>query len=195
MVEVHALSGAEIDAFQDDVARLRIAIFRDWPYLYDGTLEYERAYVKSYRDNPGALLVGAFDAGILVGASTSTRLEDLGEAFSAPLQQIGVPVEKILYGPESVLLPAYRGQGLGHRFFDLRETHARDLGRSHVAFCSVVRPDLADRARPVTYRTNDAFWRRRGYAPLPGVMARFSWKDLGDNAESEKLLQFWMREL
>ena len=39
MVEVRALTGAELEAHLDDVARLRIAVFRDWPYLYDGTLD------------------------------------------------------------------------------------------------------------------------------------------------------------
>ncbi len=194
MVEVRTLTGAELEAHLDDVARLRIAVFRDWPYLYDGTLEYERAYVQTYRDNPGALLVGAFDAGILVGASTSTFMEDHAEAFSAPLAKVGVPVKDILYGAESVLLPAYRGQGLGHRFVDLREAHARAHGRSHVAFCSVLRGGDHP-ARPQTYRTNEAFWMGRGYAPLPGVMAEFSWKDVGDTGESLKPLQFWMRAL
>lgn len=194
MVEVRALTGAELEAHLDDVARLRIAVFRDWPYLYDGTLEYEREYLKTYRDNAGALLVGAFDAGILVGASTSTFMEDHAEGFAAPLRQIGLAPGSILYGAESVLLPAYRGQGLGHRFLDLREDHARAHGRSHVAFCSVVRPENHPQ-RPATYRTNDAFWRGRGYAPLPGVLAEFSWKDLGDLGESVKPLQFWMRAL
>ena len=194
MVEVRALQGAEMEAHLDDVARLRIAVFRDWPYLYDGTLGYERDYLATYRDNPGALLVGAFDAGVLVGASTSTFMEDHAEAFQTPLAQIGIPVDQILYGAESVLLPAYRGQGLGHRFFDLREAHARAHGRTHVAFCSVLRG--ADHpARPATYRTNDAFWLGRGYAPLPGVLAEFSWKDLGDADESVKPLQFWIRAL
>lgn len=194
MVEVRALTGAELEAHLDDVARLRIAVFRDWPYLYDGTLDYEREYLKTYRDNAGALLVGAFDAGILVGASTSTFMEDHAEAFAAPLARIGLPTGSILYGAESVLLPAYRGQGLGHRFFDLREAHARAHGRSHVAFCSVVRPE-GHPLCPETYRTNDAFWAGRGYAKLPGVLAEFSWKDLGDDGESVKPLQFWMRAL
>ena len=55
-----ALRGAALEAALDDVARLRIAVFRDWPYLYDGSLEYEREYLTTYRDSPGALLVGAF---------------------------------------------------------------------------------------------------------------------------------------
>jgi GNAT superfamily N-acetyltransferase len=194
MVEIRALAGAELEAHLDDVARLRIAVFRAWPYLYDGSLAYERAYLNTYRDNPSALLVGAFDAGILVGASTSTLMEDHAEAFSTPLRQIGVAIQSILYGAESVLLPAYRGQGHGHHFFDLREAHARRLGRSHVAFCSVVRSG-AHPLRPEKFRTNDAFWSGRGYTPLPGVLAEFAWKDLGDAGESPKSLQFWMREL
>jgi hypothetical protein len=109
MVEVRALIGAELEAHLADVAALRIAVFRDWPYLYDGTVDYEREYLKSYRDNPGALLVGAFDCGVLVGASTSTLMEDHERAFSDPLRKIGLPKGSILYGAESVLLPAYRG--------------------------------------------------------------------------------------
>ena len=76
MIALRTLRGAALDSALDDVAALRIGVFRDWPYLYDGTLDYERAYLTAYRDNPGALLVGAFDAGILVGASTSTFMED-----------------------------------------------------------------------------------------------------------------------
>ncbi len=75
-VSVRALTGADLEAALDGVAQLRITVFRDWPYLYDGSLEYERAYLQTYRDSPGALLVGAFAGDRLVGASTSTPMED-----------------------------------------------------------------------------------------------------------------------
>lgn len=191
---VRALYGAELEQSLDDVAALRIAVFRDWPYLYDGNPDYERQYLATYRDNPGALLVGAFDEGRLIGASTSTLMEDHAEAFSALFQPLGIAMTDILYGAESVLLPRFRGIGLGHRFIDLREAHAVAMGRSYVAFCSVKRPDDHP-AKPVDARTNDAFWLGRGYAPLPGVLAEFSWKDVGDLAETAKQLQFWMRAL
>ncbi len=194
MIEVRALSGEALAAALDDVARLRIAVFRDWPYLYDGSLDYERAYLQTYRDSPGALLVGAFDGARLVGASTSTPMEDHAAEFSAPFLALNIPLENILYGAESVLLPEYRGQGVGHAFFDAREAHALALGRTHVAFASVKRPDTHPQ-RPAQFRTNDAFWLGRGYAPLPGILAEFSWKDLGSSYETVKPLQFWMRAL
>lgn len=193
-VDVRPLTGAALEAALDDVARLRIAVFHDWPYLYDGTLEYERDYLQTYRDSPGALLVGAFDGDRLVGAATGTPMEDHAEDFATAFAATGVPLDQVFYCAESVLLPEYRGRGIGHRFFDLREAHARALGRSHSAFCSVMRPEDHP-ARPANYRSNDAFWRKRGYDPLPGVIAEFSWRDLGDSRESRKPLQFWMRAL
>ena len=46
-IEVLALTGDALEAALDDVARLRIAVFRAWPYLYDGHLDYERRYLEN----------------------------------------------------------------------------------------------------------------------------------------------------
>lgn len=194
MVEVRSLTGAALDAALDDVARLRIAVFRDWPYLYDGSLDYERRYLESYRASETAVVVGAFDGARLIGAATGTPLEDHAEDFAAPFAGTGLPLEAVFYCAESVLLPAYRGHGLGHAFFDAREAHARALGRGFSAFCAVMRPDDHP-LRPADYRPLDGFWRKRGYEPMPGVVARFRWTDLGDDEQTEKPLQFWGRAL
>lgn len=194
MLEVRALTGPALDARLDDVARLRIAVFRTFPYLYDGNLDYERTYLATYADSEAAILVGAFDGRRLVGAATGTPMEDHAEDFARALADWDVPPEEVFYFAESVLLPEYRGQGAGHAFFDMRETHARASGRTHAAFCSVIRPDDHP-ARPANYSPLDPFWRKRSYAPLSGAIARFRWKDLGSPDETEKPLQFWTRAL
>ena len=193
-VAVEVLIGAAVRAHLDAVAALRIAVFRDWPYLYDGNLDYERRYLDAYRTSTGAIVVGAFDGGDLVGAATGTPMEDHAADFAAPFAATPYPLDEIFYCAESVLLPAYRGRGVGHAFFDAREAHARALGRRFSAFCAVIRP--ADHpARPAAYRPLDAFWRARGYAPLPGVIAQFDWTDRGDAQQTRKPLQFWLRHL
>ncbi|SDI64901.1 GNAT family N-acetyltransferase [Lutimaribacter saemankumensis] len=194
MIEVRALTGEALGAALDDVARLRIAVFRDWPYLYDGDLGYERDYLQSYRDSAGAIVVGAFDGARLVGAATGTPLEDHADDFAAAFAGTGLKLDDIFYCAESVLLPEYRGHGIGHRFFDLREDHARALGRRKCAFCGVVRPDDHP-LRPDSYVPLDGFWRKRGYERLPGAVAEFSWKDIDRDAETKKPLQFWIRDL
>ncbi|MEX0318976.1 MAG: GNAT family N-acetyltransferase [Ruegeria sp.] len=192
--DVRALTGPALEAALDDVARLRIEVFRAWPYLYDGDLAYERDYLQSYRDSDGAIVVGAFDGDQLVGASTGTPLADHADDFAAAFAGTGLDLSDIFYCAESVLLPTYRGQGVGHRFFDLREGHARALGFAKTAFCGVQRPPDHP-MRPETYKPLDPFWRARGYAPLQGAIAQFSWKDLWEAGETPKPLQFWIRDL
>jgi len=121
-------------------------------------------------------------------------MADHAEDFAAALAGTPYPVAQTFYCAESVLLPAYRGQGIGHRFFDLREAHARALGLRHVVFCAVRRPDDHP-LRPADYRPLDPFWRARGYAPVAGAVARFGWKDVDQPAETDKPLQVWARTL
>ncbi len=191
-VHVAALEGAALAAALDGLAQLRITVFADYPYLYDGDLDYERRYLAGYAETPGAVLVGAFDGDMLVGAATAMPMEAADDGFAAALSGLGITAETVLYFGESVLLPGYRGQGLGHRFFDIREAHAASLGRAHAGFCAVSRP-RDHPARPAGYRPLDGFWRKRGYAPVAGAVAHFSWRDLGTQAETEKPLQLWMR--
>ena len=193
MIAVRSLTGADVATALDDLARLRIAVFRDWPYLYDGDLDYERDYLRAY-GAPGAVVVAAYDGARMVGAATGAPMEHHAADFAAAFADRPEPLDAVYYLAESVLLPGYRGRGLGHAFFDGREAQARALGRRHAAFCSVIRPDDHP-ARPADYRPLDRFWRGRGYAPLPGVVARFRWKDVGETVETAKPLQFWMKTL
>ena len=192
--DLRALTGAALERALPEVARLRIEVFRDWPYLYDGDLAYETRYLDGYRTSPGAVVVGAYAGDRLVGAATGTPMEDHAEDFAAPFAASGHDLTQIFYCAESVLEPSWRGHGIGHGFFDLREAHARALGRRYAAFCAVIRPEDHP-ARPAGYRPLDAFWRKRGYAPLPGVVAHFTWRDVGASEDTPKPLQFWMRKL
>lgn len=194
MISTRTLKGGALETALDAVAELRIEVFRDWPYLYDGDLDYERNYLQSYRDSLNAIVVGAYEDDRLIGAATGTPLEDHADDFAAPFATSGIALPDVFYCAESVLLPGYRGRGLGHRFFDLRVAHARALHRSYCAFCAVVRPDDHP-LRPRDYVPLDGFWRKRGYAPLEGVVAEFAWKDVGTPRETRKPLQFWIRRL
>ena len=194
MTRVEVLRWEVLDAALDDLARLRISVFRDFPYLYKGDMAYERRYVRVYRDSPQAVVVAAIDGTRIVGAATGLPLEDHADDFAAPLASAGIAAAEVFYCAESVLLAEYRGQGLGHAFFDHREAQARALGRKHAMFCSALRPDDHP-SRPATYRALTSFWKKRGYAPLEGVTTTFDWTDVGASRETTKILQVWIRAL
>jgi GNAT superfamily N-acetyltransferase len=191
-MQIDALTGEALDAALADLAALRIEVFRAWPYLYEGDPGYETHYLRSYRDNPRAILIAARDGGRIVGAATGMPLSDHADA--SQMRGALPPVEQVFYCAESVLLPDYRGRGLGHVFFDRREAFARQAGFVFSAFCGVVRPDDHP-LKPAEYRPLDGFWRKRGYTPVEGAMARFSWQDVDQETETEKPLQVWLRRL
>jgi GNAT superfamily N-acetyltransferase len=121
-------------------------------------------------------------------------MADHAADFQAAFARTDFDLKDMFYCAESVLLPQYRGQGAGHAFFDHRESHARALGTKYCAFCAVQRPQ-SHPLRPKEYRPLDGFWRKRGYERLPGVIAKFDWKDIDMDLSTSKPLQFWIKTL
>jgi len=194
MPVVRSFAGVEITPHLPALAELRMRVFRDWPYLYDGDAQYEERYLRTYRDSWRSVVVLAFDGGRVVGASTGLPLSDETEEIRAAFDGHLVKVEHVFYCGESVLLPEYRGLGVGHRFFDLREAHARALGDFRwTAFCAVER-DADDPRRPAFHRGNEVFWRKRGYTHRPELRAHLNWSEVG-RGEQPHTLSFWLRPL
>ncbi len=87
-----------------DLARLRIIVFRDWPYLYDGTIEYEEKYLAKLAAAKDAVCVIARDGDEIVGASTAAPMIEHADEFAEPFEKAGYDIAKIFYCGESVLL-------------------------------------------------------------------------------------------
>jgi GNAT superfamily N-acetyltransferase len=191
---IRICSGPEVAGWRVDAARLRISVFRDFPYLYDGDETAEQEYLAGYAGCPDSVFVLAEAEGRIVGVSTGLPLVAADPAFRQPFEAVGMSPAEWFYFGESVLAPEWRGRGIGHRFFDEREAHARSRGFSRTCFCAVER-SVDHPLKPSGYRSNDAFWIRRGYVKQPVLRARFSWRQV-DSADSEvrNELVFWTRE-
>ena len=193
-LSIRSLRGADARDRLDNVARLRMAVFREWPYLYAGDMAYERAYLAAYAASPGSVFILAFDGGDVVGAATGLPLADDEAAFRAPFEADGTDPARVFYFGESVLLPAYRGRGIGRAFFDRREAHARALGGfSWTAFAAVER-DAGDPRRPEGHRGPERLWQARGYTRQPGLRMQLDWAETGVGDCSHALV-FWTRPL
>lgn len=185
--------GQAIETVFDDLAKLRIAVFQDFPYLYEGTEEYEKEYLKIYSNSAKSFLFAIYDGDKMVGATTCIPLLDETEDIQAPFKEAGFDIESIFYFGESILLSNYRGLGLGHRFFDAREEYAASFGTfKTTCFCSVER--INHPAEPADYRPNDAFWIKRGYHKVSDLKATMEWPDIGQTISTPKTMIFWMKE-
>ncbi|WP_343562695.1 GNAT family N-acetyltransferase [Kiloniella sp. b19] len=189
------LTGEALLDYLPDLARLRMEVFRSFPYLYEGDPAYEENYLQTYAQTRDAVVVCAFDGDRVVGASTALPLEQEEENFQKPFRDLGIDPRDVFYFGESVLEAAYRGRGAGVAFFEHREAHARSFNRFRAAaFCGVIRPDDHP-LKPEGYKPLDSFWTNRGFKRLEGAVAQYSWQDIDQDEETGKPLQFWIKSL
>jgi GNAT superfamily N-acetyltransferase len=193
-VSVMPVTGAAVQALIPALAKLRITVFREWPYLYDGTEDYEQKYLQVYVDSPRAMIAVATDGDNVVGASTCLPMADAGSEMREPLAAAGFDPAKIFYFGESLLLPAYRGRGVGVEFFKQREVHAVADGVCDQALFYAVRRPADHLMRPADAVSLHEFWHHRGYAPLKDVYCQMAWKQVGEG-EVMNTLDAWMKRL
>lgn len=188
-------TGTEFRTVFDDLAALRIAVFYDFPYLYEGTVEYEKTYLETYARAERSFLYAVYDGEQMVGATTALPLRDETAEVQAPFLKAGYDLDTIFYFGESILLPAYRGSGLGKQFFEEREAHARQFGHyTMTCFCAVYRP-VDHPLRPANYQPLDTFWTKRGYRRDESLQSEFVWPDRNETIETAKPMIYWTRTL
>ena len=73
-VEIRPVTGFAVEPWLDELAELRIEVFRDFPYLYEGNREYERRYLDRYAQSDRSVFVLALEFNRLVGAATALPL-------------------------------------------------------------------------------------------------------------------------
>lgn len=173
---------------------MRMAVFRAWPYLYDGKLPSEADTLSGFATSQTAGLVIAFDGDTPVGASTCVHMPEEDAHITLPFREAGMDLGRICYFGESVLLEAYRGQGIGVKFFELREAHARTIpGVDTTMFCAVERPNNHP-LRPKDAVPLDAFWTKRGYVRTD-FTCKMVWKQIDGDDKVENTLRFWQKSL
>ena len=191
-LKMQELWGSEAKQFFEELADMRIRVFREYPYLYEGAVEYEQKYLKRYFDCPRSFVTLCWDGQKLAGATTSIPALDEIEDLRKPLLARGVALENLMYFGESMLLPKHRGKGLGKEFFKRRLAAAKSLGMTRATFCAVSRPEAQV---PAEYRDPSHLWKKQGFAVNPEITAEFGWRDLGSEEDTKKKMVFWFKDL
>jgi GNAT superfamily N-acetyltransferase len=194
MIRTEFFTGPAIAPQITRLSALRVAVFREWPYLYDGSMTSEQGFMEGFAKSTTSGVAIAFDGDEPVGASTCLAMTEEDDHVTQPFRDVGLDLSRFCYFGESVLLSRYRGQGIGVRFFELREAHARTLpGVDSTIFCAVQRPSDHP-LRPKDAIPLDNFWRKRGYLPTD-LVCTMTWKQVDSEAKVDNQLRFWMHRL
>jgi GNAT superfamily N-acetyltransferase len=178
----------------ESLAHLRIEVFRSWPYLYNGSLDYEIEYLKKYMQSQRSAIFLLKEGDTSVGATTCLPLADVDEV-KQPFIDKGLSAEDYFYFGESVILEPYRGLGWGHQFFNVREQWAANWSQyRYTCFCAVDRPNNHPQ-KPLNYRGNETFWIKRGYIRYPELFCQMEWQDILETKPTFKNLTFWIKPI
>ena len=157
-----ALTGADVRSVLNDVARLRISVFRDFPYLYDGSLDYERDYLARFAASDGAVVVVASDGGKVVGAATGCPLSVEHDEFKAPFSPAGWTSAAFSTAPNPCCCRTTAVKVRGVISSTCARSRAATWGRAIAPSARSCGP-TDHPARPANYTPLDPFWSKRGY--------------------------------
>lgn len=188
------LNGSAIEPFLETLTTLRLEIFQEYPYLYQGTRSAELSYLRSYCASPEAVVMVQQCDGQLAGAVTAIPLQDEPPELTAPFADTAYALESLYYIGELLFYPPYRNQGFGTQLLTAVEQHARNCGGYRCLTCATVQRPADHPYRPDEYVPIERFLARSGFVPLAGVTTTFAWCEL-DGINREHVMQFWLKEL
>lgn len=192
MITFQLIKGKAITSFLDEIANLRISIFCEYPYLYDGNLQYEKEYLNKFTQIEEALVAIVRDdqqvIGIFTGLPMENEVDDLKQCIDS------THISKSFYLSEIILQSAYRGKGIGYKLFQTLETSIMAARRyQYIYFASVIRPENHP-SKPVDYKSLDGMWTRNGYVKT-AKRCSMNWKEICEPEETEKELALWVKEI
>ncbi|MBI3896768.1 MAG: hypothetical protein HY308_00560 [Gammaproteobacteria bacterium] len=124
MTEYRILIGKEAADQIDFVSAMRIKHFREYPYLYDATLdpEYEKKYIHELAQNPHAMVVLAYANSKPIAISTSLPLAsdaDILHGLEPEFKRQGYNnLSEFYYWSEAIIEPEFRGYPILPRLYE-----------------------------------------------------------------------------
>jgi ribosomal protein S18 acetylase RimI-like enzyme len=194
-----------IQAYQDTalaaeigiLSKFRLRYFREYPYLYVGTEDYEREYLARYIANPTARLLIARDAekivGVAIGTMLSTETDFVVPQIEKQLQQHHIQPQHCFYFGEMIFDPEHRSRGIGKQMLELLKNAGKEQGAERFCFLAINRQST-DVRRPVDYTDPDIIFEKLGFEKTDGLLT-MEWPTIqpdGRVEEATNRLDFWV---
>lgn len=193
-VSLQAFTGEEAKKYLKQIANIRITMFKEFPYLYEGVLEDEEEYLNIYFSSINSIVLLVLDGDKVVGFSNSIPLNEEIEEMKTPFIKNDIDINKYLYIGELMIKEKYRTRGLSNIIAKYHEEHAREKNYTNMIFMTVIRPDNHP-LKPDNYRSLEPLWKSLGYKALEGIKINFSWKQVDSKTPQENQLRIWSKEL
>lgn len=180
------------------LAHQRLTFFKEYPYLYQGTLEEERAYTNWFCDLSASVLAIAYYDDEPVGLVSGTAFVDFSTHFAGSydlFEKANLIPETFLYVAEVIISPVHRNQSIAKKLFKLIEAYALDAGYENI--CLVEESHDQHPLKPSNYQSLDQFFTKLGYIKT-NLLISFPWRTIQANGslqDEEHVMNYWIKNL
>ncbi len=191
--------GDHLEQLIPEIAKARLELFKEFPYLYEGTYENESKYLKDFACNPKSIILTAHEGDKLIAFVTATAVEsgfELTEAIKDLMQGQGIDTGKYFYISEMMVYPEFRSFELQNKLKKDIENYALKNNYSKTCFLSVFRENDHP-LRPERYKEVSRLWKFNKYHKTE-ISTEFEWNTVQKDSESKLMnnrLDLWEKEL
>lgn len=195
---IRLLMGDAIQEIIPFVITQRIDQYREYPYLYEGSIEEETESLRIFAQLPQSAVAVAYHEDKPVGFITGTPLIGYGHHFEGSIQAFendGKNPKDYYYFADVLILPEHQGKSLATRLFEIFEAHCRNLGFPYISFVSESHAEHP--LKPADYKEVDLIWQHFGYQKT-NIVIYISWNTIQSNDPSQDQaheLPYWIKML
>lgn len=183
------IRGNEIADHIEELGQFRIAIFKEFPYLYAGDMDVERKYLAGTVSEESILVTQRDEYGLL-GVCTGLPLKNEQEQLKQPF--VGCNIDEIFYIGEVMVRDGWRGKGIGSLLLSTMIDTVDPIKYKKWFLCAVDR-EANHPLRPDNYRSPDSLWTKFGFKQQLHAKVYFAYKDIGNAVETNKPMNVWVR--
>jgi len=192
-VQLKVLHGQEIAPYVQEITELCLVGYREYPYLYEGTVAKYGPFIQNYADSPNGIVCLAFDGDRPIGVATGIPMAEMREGYQATLKHTDMDLSSLFYLGELIVDKKYRKRGFASRMCFELERCAKETGRySKMCFCTIQEPENHP-LRPVDYKTVRDRW--GGFVKHEEMHFLGHWLCIGETEESDHPMVYWIKDL
>lgn len=186
---IKTFQGKDISPHVKAITDLCLIIYKEKPYLYEGTEEEYRPFIEYYADSETNRACLLFDESKPVGVAIGMPLHAMRDKYREPFLSMR-PEEnpdELFYLGELLLLKDYRGNNLGKQMYLECERLATQEGFKKICFCKIDEPE--------SDQSLDGFWKKLGFEKCEEGTFVVYWKNVGESDESPHQMRYWIKSL
>jgi GNAT superfamily N-acetyltransferase len=192
---IQVLRGQELLSNIPEFAKLRLTIFREYPYLYEGDPALEKSYLSLFASSSDAFFIVAKIKNQVVGAISGLPLDVAQKEIRDVFHQSAIETGEYYALCEIIVLKEHRNKKIGSVLYKEFENQLLKMKRyKKVVLWQIVRAQ-GDLKRPNDYFSLDNFWCKKGFIKHPEFICYIHWKEISDKEESSHRFEFWIKEL